>query len=88
MSSKLGPSDPFPEDLSELELTEVEILNSKVHRELDLEYVRDGMPSFETEIRKEELTDELDRRDAQLDEPACPGLSISCVKPRHNTQVK
>ncbi|GAA2174652.1 hypothetical protein GCM10009784_13850 [Arthrobacter parietis] len=76
MSSKLGPSDPFPEDLSELALTEVEILNSKVHRELDLEYVRDGTPSFETEIRKEELTDELDRRDAELDEQDAPLIRL------------
>lgn len=69
MNSRLTPADPFPEDLTELELPEVEILNSKVHRELAHEYLHDGEPSLETEFRQEELTEELDRRDAELGQP-------------------
>ncbi|GAB3555785.1 hypothetical protein GCM10027404_33170 [Arthrobacter tumbae] len=67
MSSRLDPSESFPDDLAELELPEVEVLNSKVHRELEFEYTRNGIPAMETEFRKEELTEELDRRDAAAD---------------------
>lgn len=63
MSTRLTPSDDFPEDLTTVELPEVEVLNSKVHRELGYEYAHDGQSSMETEIRHDELTEELDRRD-------------------------
>ena len=63
MITRLSPSEDFPEDLRDLDLPEVEVLNSKIHRELDHEYAQDGEPSLETEIRHEELTEELDRRD-------------------------
>ncbi|MFJ6000692.1 hypothetical protein [Arthrobacter sp. NPDC092385] len=65
MNTRLSPSEDFPEDLTTLDLPEVEVLNSKLHRELDYEYARDGEPSLETEIRHEEVTEELDRRDQQ-----------------------
>lgn len=61
--TRLTPSDPFPEDLAALDLRQVEVLNSRVHRELDHEYIHDGEPALETEIRLEEINDELDRRD-------------------------
>ena len=67
MNSRLSPADPFPEDLTELGLPEVEVLNSKVHRALAHEYIQDGEPSPETEFRQEELAEELDRRDAEED---------------------
>lgn len=63
MSTRLTPSEDFPDDLTSLGLPEVEILNSRIHRELDYEYAHDGESSMETEIRHEELTEELDRRD-------------------------
>lgn len=63
MSTRLSPAEDFPEDLTMLDLPTVEVLNSKIHRELDYEYAHDGEPSLETEIRHEELTEELDRRD-------------------------
>ncbi|MGV0108858.1 hypothetical protein [Arthrobacter sp. CP30] len=63
MSTRLSPAEDFPEDLTTLDLPTVEALNSKIHRELDYEYAHDGEPSLETEIRHEELTEELDRRD-------------------------
>lgn len=62
-SSCLTPDEEFPEDLTVLDSTEVEVLNSKVHRELDVEYVEYGLPDPETEARLAELTEELDRRD-------------------------
>jgi hypothetical protein len=65
MSTRLSPAEDFPEDLTTLDLPAVEVLNSKIHRELDYEYAHDGEPSLETEIRHEELTEELDRRDKQ-----------------------
>ncbi|KNC18387.1 hypothetical protein AC792_12140 [Arthrobacter sp. RIT-PI-e] len=65
MSSRLTPSEDFPDDLTALDLTAVEVLNSRIHRELDHEYAHDGAASTETEIRHEEVTEELDRRDRQ-----------------------
>lgn len=64
MTTRLSPSESFPEDLSALSLPQVEVLNSKIQRELSHEYVQDGEPHPETESRNEELTEELDRRDA------------------------
>lgn len=65
--SRITPEDPFPENLNELEDAEVEVLNSKVHRQLEAEYVQDGQPHPETEIRHEELDEELDDRDLLYD---------------------
>lgn len=61
--TRLAPEDPFPEDLDTLADGEVEVLNSKVHRQIDEEYVEEGQPNPETEFRKEELDEELDDRD-------------------------
>ncbi|MBG6178863.1 hypothetical protein [Arthrobacter sp. CAN_A1] len=65
-STRLAPDEAFPDDLTKLASFEVEILNSKIHRELDAEYVRYGLPDPETEGRLEEITEELDRRDSEL----------------------
>lgn len=61
--TRLTPEDPFPEDLDALADEDVEVLNSKVHRQIDEEYVEEGQPNPETEFRKEELDEELDERD-------------------------
>lgn len=74
MNSRLTPSESFPEDLTSLELPEVEVLNSKLERELSYEYVHDGEPDPETEFRHEEVTEELDRRDAVEAGAAAPVL--------------
>lgn len=65
MNTRLTPSEDFPEDLTALDLPEAEVLNSRVHRELDHEYAVDGEAAPETEFRHEELTEDLDRRDRQ-----------------------
>ncbi len=61
--SRLAPGDSFPEDLTTLDSSEVEVLNSKVHREIDSEYITYGVPDPETQARLAEITEELDRRD-------------------------
>lgn len=61
--SRIKPEDSFPENLNQLEDDQVEILNSKVHRQLEVEYVEEGLPHPETENRQEEINEELDDRD-------------------------
>jgi hypothetical protein len=63
MSTRITPDEPFPEDLGVLAQSEVEVLNSKLHRELDHEYVHEDGPSQETESRLEDVSEELDFRD-------------------------
>lgn len=62
--STISPSDPFPEDLRQLDDSALHVLNSKVHRELDAEYLYGGA-ELETEFRKEELAEELNRRESR-----------------------
>ncbi|WP_159616224.1 hypothetical protein [Arthrobacter zhaoguopingii] len=66
--SKLDPSEDFPADLDGLPADEVSVLNSKVHRQMDAEYVEDGSLDPETEGRNEELRRELDDRDEKSGE--------------------
>lgn len=73
-TTRHSPDQPFPEDLTQLESIEVELLNSRIHRELDSEYVRYGTPDPETEGRLEELTEELDRREQEGYRAARPPL--------------
>lgn len=61
--SRIKPQDTFPDNLNQLEDNQVEVLNSKVHRQLEVEYVEEGTPDPETEHRQEELNEELDDRD-------------------------
>ncbi|WP_051478894.1 hypothetical protein [Arthrobacter sp. H5] len=60
--TRIAPEEPFPEDLEELKDKDVEALNSKVTRQLDTEYVEEGSPNLETQVRREEVNEELDRR--------------------------
>jgi septation ring formation regulator EzrA len=69
-NSRLTPEESFPEDLTALRDEAVEVLHSKIHREIDAEYDELGELVPETEFRLEELTEELDRRDdEQADSP-------------------
>jgi hypothetical protein len=75
MSSRLTPDEPFPEDLAALPTEEVEILNSKVHREVKFEHQQNLEVEPETELRLEHLHEELDIRDLLDDvEPAVTRL--------------
>jgi hypothetical protein len=71
-SSRLAPEAAFPEDLTVLESSEVAVLNSRVHRAMDSEYIRFGTADPETEARLAELTEELNRRDESSPEAAMP----------------
>lgn len=59
---KLTPKEPFPSELSAIEDTDLELLNSRLHRELDAEYL-EADPQPETEARLAEVNEELDRRE-------------------------
>ncbi|MET4059335.1 hypothetical protein ABIB35_000866 [Arthrobacter sp. UYP6] len=62
-SSRITPQDPFPEHLEILTTDALEILNSKIHRQAELEYRQDGESELETRFRLEFLAEELDRRE-------------------------
>jgi hypothetical protein len=64
MKSRISPDEPFPAKLDRLRDEDVEVLNSKVHREIDHEFATIGEVDAETAARKDELADELDERDA------------------------
>lgn len=70
MSSRLRPDEFFPEELGDLTTEDVEVLNSKMHRELEFEYREHGYPDPETEFRLEDLNDELNLRDVLADNTA------------------
>lgn len=59
---RLPPEEAFPEDLAILDDTELEVLNSRLHRELDEEYAHVN-PQLETVARLEEVNLELNRRE-------------------------
>lgn len=64
MKSRISPDEPFPARLERLRDEDVEVLNSKVHREIEHEFATDGEVDAETAARKDEIADELDERDA------------------------
>lgn len=61
---RLAPSDEFPEDLTALPDSELQILDSRVQRQFDLECVTTGQPDPETEFRRWDLDDEFLHREA------------------------
>lgn len=78
-STCLAPAEAFPSSLAELGLTELQVLHSRVTRQLDREYRTDPSgPHPVTLDRAEELADELDTRQEFLEPtalaaPARPG---------------
>lgn len=66
-STLLPPEDPFPLVLAELELAELQVLHSRVSRQLEQEYLTDPEgPHPVTRDRCQELADELDTRQGFL----------------------
>lgn len=66
----LAPADPFPPSLPELELTELQVLHSRVCRQLEQEYLADpDGPHPVTQDRCQELVAELDTRQHFLAAP-------------------
>lgn len=61
---RLTPDDPFPDDLEKLPDEKLQVLDSQVQRQLDLECVVDKEPHPETEFRHYELDEEFEQREA------------------------
>lgn len=64
---RINPDEPFPEDLKSVTDQELQVLNSKVYRQLDHEAVHEGEPQPETEFRHDEVASELNTRDGAAD---------------------
>jgi hypothetical protein len=63
--SRLGPEGDFPEDLSELGMAALQVLHSRIVRQLDHDYLTDPAgPHPATIDRCSEVGAELDARDA------------------------
>ncbi len=65
MNSRLTPAEPFPEDLTALDDIEVQVLHSRVQRQLDYEYAYEFEADPETEFRHAELSEEFRRRNVR-----------------------
>ncbi|MEX5258539.1 hypothetical protein [Kocuria arenosa] len=62
--SRLGPTEDFPEDLTGLCMAELQVLHSRITRQLDHDYLTDPAgPHTWTVDRSFELAAELDARD-------------------------
>ncbi|MFI7495106.1 hypothetical protein ACH9D2_10810 [Kocuria sp. M4R2S49] len=62
--SRLGPTEDFPEDLAGLGMGDLQVLHSRITRQLDHDYLTDPAgPHVSTMDRCCELTAELDARD-------------------------
>ncbi|MDQ0767517.1 hypothetical protein NG819_05690 [Pseudarthrobacter sp. Fe7] len=59
----LTPEDQFPEDLVSVSDNELQVLDSRIQRQLDHEMVVDGESNRETEFRHYELDEEFQDRD-------------------------
>ena len=75
-SSRITPQDSFPEHLENLSTEALEILNSKVHRQAELEYQHYGDAELETRFRLEFLAEELDLRENATPPPAAAPVAL------------
>ncbi|KRF05110.1 hypothetical protein ASH00_11790 [Arthrobacter sp. Soil782] len=75
-NSKITSTQPFPESLRTLPDRALHVLNSKIHRAQDAEYLL-GTPEMETEFRKEELREEISRREESTTAGPYPALRIA-----------
>lgn len=58
----LTPEESFPEDLTDMGDQELQVLDSRVQRQLDYEVVAEGEPDRETEFRHYEIDEEFQTR--------------------------
>ncbi|MEX5262357.1 hypothetical protein [Kocuria sp. CPCC 205263] len=62
--SRLGPTEDFPEDLTGLGMADLQVLHSRITRQLDHDYLTDPAgPHCSTMDRRYEVAAELDARD-------------------------
>ncbi|MFE7631572.1 hypothetical protein [Kocuria sp. NPDC057446] len=63
--SRLGPAEDFPDDLTGLSMADLQVLHSRITRQLDHDYLTaPAGPHCSTMDRGFELAAELDARDA------------------------
>lgn len=63
--SRLGPYEDFPENLTGLGMADLQVLHSRITRQLDHDYLTDPAgPDPATADRQQELLTELNARDA------------------------
>lgn len=60
---RLTPDEEFPEDLTAVEDQQLQVLDSQIQRQLDVEIIAEGEPNPETEFRHYELDEEFQTRD-------------------------
>jgi hypothetical protein len=68
MSEKLHltPADDFPDDLGIVSDNDLQVLDSRIQRQLDYEYIAEGEPNPETEFRHYDLDEEFGERDKRV----------------------
>ena len=59
----LTPAESFPEHLEKVSDRELQVLDSRVQRQMDHEIVAEGEPNPETEFRRYELNEEFENRE-------------------------
>lgn len=72
MIFRLTPSNPFPDNLSDLRHADLQVLDSQLRRQLDHEYVHELDAHPETLFRMADLQEELGLRELQ----AAPGTPV------------
>lgn len=63
MNSRLSPFDVFPEDVTTLQDVELQVLHSRIQRQLDYEYAHDYDAHPETVFRAADIAEEFERRE-------------------------
>lgn len=58
----LTPAEHFPQNLAKVGDMQLQVLDSQIQRQLDLEVVTEGEMNPETEFRQEELDEEFKSR--------------------------
>lgn len=58
----LTPAEHFPQNLAKVGDMQLQVLDSQIQRQLDLEVVNEGEMNPETEFRQEELDEEFKSR--------------------------
>jgi len=59
----LTPDEDFPDDLAAVEDQQLQVLDSQIQRQLDVEIIAEGEPNPETEFRHYELDEEFQTRE-------------------------
>ena len=58
----LTPAEHFPQHLAKVGDLKLQVLDSQIQRQLDLEVIGEGEMNPETEFRHDELDEEFERR--------------------------